>query len=214
MYNNIKSKVKFNNVLSDDFSSHLGVRQGECLYPFLFSMYLNDLENEFIQKGVEGVDIGMLKLFLLLYADDIVIFSNTMEGLQRGLDVLAQYCEKWKLTVNTDETKIMVFRKGGNLPRNLSFNFQGRNIEIVKKFVYLGITFPAGSSFTESHRTLSGHALKAIFKLNQYLFNFTNLSPKHVLDLFDKLIVPILCYGGEVGGFSKPNQQETIHLQY
>lgn len=57
-------------------------------------MYLNDLENEFIQKGVEGVDIGMLKVFLLLYADDIVIFSNTMEGLQRGLDVLAQYCEK------------------------------------------------------------------------------------------------------------------------
>lgn len=214
MYNNIKSKVKFNNVLSDDFSSHLGVRQGECLSPFLFSMYLNDLENEFIQKGVEGVDIGMLKLFLLLYADDIVIFSNTMEGLQRGLDVLAEYCEKWKLTVNTDKTKIMVFRKGGNLPRNLSFNFQGKNIEIVKKFVYLGITFTAGGSFTETHKTLSGQALKAIFKLNQYLFNFTNLSPKHVLDLFDKLIVPILCYGGEVWGFSKPNQQERIHLQY
>lgn len=46
------------------------------------------------KKSVEGVDTGMLKVFLLLYADDIVIFSNTMEGLQRGLDVLAQYCEK------------------------------------------------------------------------------------------------------------------------
>lgn len=214
MYNNIKSKVKFNNALSDDFSSQLGVRQGECLSPFLFSMYLNDLENEFIQKGVEGVDIGMLKLFLLLYADDIVIFSNTMEGLQKGLDVLEDYCRKWKLTVNIDKTKVMVFRKGGNLPRNLSFNFQGKNIEIVRKFVYLGITFTVGGSFNETHKTLSGQALKAIFKLNQYLFNFTNLSPKHVLDLFDKLIVPILCYGGEVWGFSKPNQQEKIHLQF
>ena len=75
-------------------------------------MYLNDLENELIQKGVEGFDIGMLKLYLLLYADDIVIFSNTSEGLQNGLDNLSEYCSKWKLTVNIDKTKIMVFRKG------------------------------------------------------------------------------------------------------
>ena len=74
MYGNIKSKVKYDNKLSNDFSSHLGVRQGECLSPFLFSMYLNDLENELIQKGAGGFDIGMLKLYLLLYADDIVIF--------------------------------------------------------------------------------------------------------------------------------------------
>ena len=85
-----------------------------CLSPFLFSMYLNDLENEFVTKGVDGLDIGMLKLYLLQYADDIVIFSNTSDGLQRGLNVLSDYCNKWKLTVIVDKTKIMVFRKGGN----------------------------------------------------------------------------------------------------
>ena len=35
----------------------------------------------------------------------------------------------------------MIFRKGGNLARNISFNYDGKNIEIVGKFVYLGITF-------------------------------------------------------------------------
>lgn len=109
MYVNIKSRVKFDNSLTYEFSSHLGVRQGESLSPFLFGMYLNDLESEFIQKGVEGIDIGMLKLFLLLYADDIVIFSNTSDGLQKGLDVLAEYCDWWKLTVNTEQTKVMIF---------------------------------------------------------------------------------------------------------
>ena len=39
-------------------------------------MYLNDSEREYILKGAEGIHIGMLKLFLLLYADDIVLFSN------------------------------------------------------------------------------------------------------------------------------------------
>ena len=56
--------------------------------------------------------------------------------------------------------------------------------------------------------------MKAVFKLNQYLYNFTDLQPKHVLDLFDKLILPILTYGGEVWGFSKPVQQERVHLQF
>ena len=109
MYRNIKSRVKFNKTLSNEFSSYVGVRQGECLYPFLFSMYINDLESELMQNGVVGIDIGMLKLYLLLYADDIVIFSSTSDGLQKGLDVLSEYCQKWKLTVNTEKAKIMTF---------------------------------------------------------------------------------------------------------
>ena len=76
-------------------------------------MYLNDIEEHFVLNGYEGIEIGMLKLFLLLYADDIVILSETETGLQHGLDLLEQYCDKWKLTVNIKKTKIMVFRKGG-----------------------------------------------------------------------------------------------------
>ena len=44
MYETVKSKVKSNNTLSEAFSCNIGVRQGECLSPFLFAMYVNDLE--------------------------------------------------------------------------------------------------------------------------------------------------------------------------
>jgi hypothetical protein len=47
MYNGIKAQIKFNGDLSETFSCQLGVRQGENLSPFLFSMYLNDLESFF-----------------------------------------------------------------------------------------------------------------------------------------------------------------------
>ena len=43
-------------------------------------MYLNDLEEEFINKGSEGIDIDMLKLFLLLYADDIILFAKLLKN--------------------------------------------------------------------------------------------------------------------------------------
>jgi len=51
----------------------------------------------------------------LLFADDAVLISETREGLQKSLDSLYEYCCKWKLTVNVEKTKIMVFRKGGRL---------------------------------------------------------------------------------------------------
>ncbi|MCU7800988.1 MAG: hypothetical protein KZQ70_12815 [gamma proteobacterium symbiont of Lucinoma myriamae] len=72
MYNHVKSKVKLNHIISEGFECNLGVRQGECLSPFLFSMYLNDLEEEYQIKGGEGIDLGMLKLYLLLYDDDYI----------------------------------------------------------------------------------------------------------------------------------------------
>lgn len=94
LYTNIKSRVKYQNQLSDSFSCFLGAPQGDCLSPFIFSMYVNDLEEYFTLNGFKGIDTGMLKLLLLLYADDIVIFSDTEKGLQDGLDILYSYCQK------------------------------------------------------------------------------------------------------------------------
>ena len=44
MYKDIKSKVVVNGISSEMFECNIGVRQGENLSPFLFSLYLNDLE--------------------------------------------------------------------------------------------------------------------------------------------------------------------------
>jgi len=77
MYSSVKSRVRFNNKLSHEFSCFLGVRQGESLSPFLFSMFLNDIEEHLELNGFKGINMYMTKLFILLYADDIVVFSDS-----------------------------------------------------------------------------------------------------------------------------------------
>ena len=74
--------------------------------------------------------------------------------------------------------------------------------------------FYPGGSFSEAQATLSGQILKAIFAMNRYLNNCLNLKPSHILDLFDKLISPILNYGSEVWGFTKADNIERVHLQF
>ena len=86
----------------------MGVRQGELLSPFLFAMFLNDIEEHLILNGFNGIDMYMTKLFLLLYADDTVIFADSAEELQKGLDVLHVYCQRWKLKINAQKTKVVL----------------------------------------------------------------------------------------------------------
>ena len=110
-----------------------------------------------------------------------------------------------ELTNNINKTKVMIFRKGGLLPRNLAFTYNGIPLEIVSQLKYLGIIFTPGGSFSEPQSTLAGQAQKAIFKLNKFLYKFTYIPPKHKLDLFDNLISPILNYSSAVWGFSQAN---------
>ena len=214
MYKNVNSKVIMYIMLGNEFFCSLGVRQGECLPPLLFSLFLNDIEDKFIQSGFEGLDVDMFKLYMLLYADDIVIFANNAEELQLGLNFLSEYCTRWKLKVNASKTKVLIFRKGGTLQRNLIFLYEDQPIEIVSSFRYLGIVFTTGGSFSEAQTTLAGKAQKAIFKLNKYLYKFTFISPKHKLELFDKLISPILNYSCELWGFCQANAVERVHMQF
>ena len=99
------------------------------------------------------------------------------------------------------------------LRHNLAFFYDCELLEIVSKFKYLGIVF-TGGPFSEAQNTLAGQAQKAIFKMNTYLYKFTFLSPRHKLELFDKLVTPILNYGSKVWGFIQGNAIERVHLQF
>jgi hypothetical protein len=93
--------------------------QGVNLLPFLFSIFLNDLESYLQSKDVSGLitlseeienQLNVyLKLFVILYADDTVIMSETKEDLQKQLDVFSEYCKFWQLKVNVEKTKILFF---------------------------------------------------------------------------------------------------------
>lgn len=65
MYESVWFKVKSNNKLSEDILwghlSILGVRQEGSLFPFLFPMYLNDIEYYFMLNGSDEKDLGILK---------------------------------------------------------------------------------------------------------------------------------------------------------
>ena len=60
---------------SEYFSSKTDLMQDEALSPLLFSLFINDLEKEMVANCCNSLELQNLNLFLLLFADDTVIFS-------------------------------------------------------------------------------------------------------------------------------------------
>lgn len=212
IYEKAKSCIKLNNSLSDTFVSNLGVRQGENLSPILFSIFLNDLTAHMsdnspsleclssqINEQLSENDVGIfLKLNLLLYADDTVILAETHEGLQQALDGMSDYCRLWKLSVNTEKTKVVVFSRG-KLRNKPVFHFNNSPLEAVDDFSYLGVKFNYNGKFGKTKKHLTDQARKAMFKV---MTNIRKLClPVDIqLQMFDSMLSPILLYGVEVWG--------------
>ena len=105
LYENVKSCVKYNGCLSQCFRNSVGLFQGEVLSPILYSLYVNDCEMHFIRSNCPSVELNMINIFLLMYADDTVLLAETPQDLQTLLNSLYTYCDEWKLTVNTAKNK-------------------------------------------------------------------------------------------------------------
>ena len=57
-----------------------------------------------------GIDIDDRQLSLLLYADDIALIAPDAQSLKLMLNKLNEWCSKWRLSINSDKTKIVHLR--------------------------------------------------------------------------------------------------------
>ena len=93
-----------------------------------------------------------LKLLIILYADDTVIFSDNKDDLQVAFNVFSEYRLQWRLTVNISKTKIVVFSKG-RTKHDINFTFQTETIEIIDDYKYFGIFLGKSRSYVQAKNT-------------------------------------------------------------
>ena len=159
-YENRKQFVHIDGQRSATMPVVCGVPQGSILGPLCFSLFINDLP-----LAVEEITV--------LFADDaaFVLTANTMEGLLLKIRNLftdiAGYLRINRLVANATKSKLMMFssRTTSNLP---VVSFEGREIEWVKEFKYLGLTITNNLNF-------SRHINKVALNLSRITGSFINL---------------------------------------
>ena len=72
--------------------------------PISLNLFVNDINEIFDVRFCHPVSLGNIKLSNLLYADDLILISETKTGLQSCLDNLQAYSQKWKLMVTNKKS--------------------------------------------------------------------------------------------------------------
>ena len=157
-----------------------------------------------------GIDVGDTHISLFLYADDIVLLSESADDMQSMLNVLHIWCGRWQLAVNEAKTKIIHFRTKSKSRSDFLFSCGNTIIDYSDCYKYLGFWFneflDMEKSITEITKSES-RALGAIYMKYQSAGGMTYTVYKK---LIDSVVEPVLFYCAGIWGNRKFSKVESI----
>lgn len=182
-----KQRVNIEGYFSSWKTVNAGVPQGSTLGPFLFLLFINDIENEVLNN-------------IKMFADDTSLYcvvddhDTTADSLNQDLECMHQWSKDWGVTFNTAKTKSMLFTRRNNLnvpPLYLNGSILGDS----DSHKHLGVTLMASGKWKDHISEIYSKSCKRINILRLVKYK---LDRKSLERLYFGFIRPILEYGGIV----------------
>ncbi|KAG0720366.1 hypothetical protein GWK47_048649 [Chionoecetes opilio] len=141
-----------------------------------------------------GASVGNTKITDLVFADDAVIFAESLEVLVMALEALHEEAKPLGLEVSWLKIKVQVF--GDLLDEAVqSVHVCGEDIEILESFTYLGsAVHNDGGSRQEVLRRI-GIAHGVMDSLSGSIWRCRYLCRRTKIRIFKSLVIPVLLYG-------------------
>ena len=119
------------------------------------------------------------------------------------------------MQVNTSKTKVIVFKRGGTLKRCEKWYFDGKRLDSVNIFRYLGLAFSFNGNWKHHAKTSARKMTQASVPVLRFLKQMRSANALKVgLRLFDSMIAPIGLYGSEIFAFSDLSALECASRKF
>ena len=132
LYTNQEVTVRTEFGETDNTDIAKGVRQGCILSPLLFNIYAENIIREAFEEWESGISIGGRMVTHLRYADDTRLLAGIKEDLIQLAERVRRASENAGLYLNVGKMKVMTIGDIGEV------TVDGKDIEVVTKFVFLG----------------------------------------------------------------------------
>ena len=185
--------VKIGNDISESITVKKGVRQGCILSPILFNLYTDYMIEEAFED-LDGIRINGENLTNIRYADDTVLVAESENKLQLLVQSLNDKCREYGMSLNENKTKVMVL-DGSETNENIKINVQGRTLEQIEGYSYLGCWIDRGGKCDKEVRRRIGNA-KSTFLNSKEIFksSISKITKKRLIDCY---VFSVLTYGCE-----------------
>ena len=118
-----------------------------------------------------------------------------MEYLQRDLDKLARWCAKWKIKLNQEYTKVIMFSKSQNAKKaEPALSLYGDLLSYYPHIKFLGITFDNRMTFTKHFEEILERCNQKFHRLRILVNKEWGPSPTTILQIYNQRVRPIFEY--------------------
>ena len=184
-------QVKVDGFLSSKIFPKAGVPQGSVLSPLLFLIYVNDIPDPKHHLNSKSQ-----------FADDTGLWARSKKaslaanGLQRDLNALAEWCAKWRIKLNPEKTKLIMFsrtlKETANKPALLLYGIQLSYFPHAK---FLGITFDHKFTFKKHCEDILERCQQKCHRIRILVNRKWGPSTQTIFQIYKQCVRPIYEYG-------------------
>ena len=196
-----KSKVRTKGQISDVFSIHKGLRQGDSLSCTLFNLVLENIMRKIPTN--KGGTIFNRTTQNLAFADDIAMLGTNVKYLKENFHLLEENAGNMGLRVSREKTKYMIGTRNKIRWRNLQ-DFEG--FERVKSFKYLGGIITENNDVTTEIKARLAAGNRSYYKFISFLKS-SLISRKLKTQVYTTIIKPVVLYGSETWTLTKKDEE-------
>ena len=184
-------QVKVDGFLSSKIYPKAGVPQGSVLSSVLFLIYVNDMPDPKHHLKSKSQ-----------FADDTGLWARSKKAslaanrLQRDLDALAEWCAKWRIKLNPEKTKLIIFfrtlKETANKPALFLYSVQ---LSYYPHAKFLGITFDHRFTFKKHFEDILERCQQKYHHIRMLVSQKWEPSLQTILQIYKQCVRPIFEYG-------------------
>ena len=212
--NNKRYKILFNGEESEELQLNYGIPQGDSLSPTLFCIYMNDFLIE-LNKNISAFDpakITNINLAALIYADDILLLSESQVGIVEQIKFLHKFCENNSLKINYNKTKIMIFNGKNKYEKLILDDGNMFPIDVVDVYRYLGVSIARTDRMHIEELTKRGRA--SSYVTAKTLKEFNTDDGRILTEALEMLTISRMRYGSEIFFDRNINDLNRVIMQF
>lgn len=203
-YRTVMARVQLEGQRSEMFEMKKGIKQGDSLSPLLFIIIMDKIIKRIKEKyshldTVIGYkNLEAIKLNSLLYADDVVLISNTRGKMQKLVNAWTTEIENIKMEVNINKTKTMIVNeKQKEDQNNKDIKCKNKKLERVTTFEFLGSMITEDGKIDAELANRANKSSRIYYTMNKTILGHKDIDLEVKKKIYNMITLPTITYASE-----------------